>query len=828
MAQKNIEQAINDIDEQIVLKEGELSEKEIQEKQRRKNLKDSLNISIPNPKVLIQEHKEKLLKHYETNKDKFTNYALSGISAVAVLLILLILLIFFNRDDDLQTVEVEQHQIEEFKDFNFKRQAPQPLKESQVEELVKKANLLYSEGAKNEALKIYGRIATYNASLSYYNLGVARAKKGQFQEAIEAFDKAIQNHEHITPSAINAAVCSKELNDTASEKAYLDLAYQHLPNELDSPLYSYYYSLIQFYRGNYFETFSPLKHRSSNYFPEEQNMMESRVNLLFENYVGSASALERTIDNSDVGNLGLIYANMGELKQARDSIARALELRKFEDDNPDLMKLKYADSLIALKDGAVGETGRLLGNLWSKYKDKLNNSYAVLPSIQESVFDVQKAQRQFQKELQFSKPVNYQLLFYFAPYKIFDAKQSINMIRKGSANISVGDNDEATGYLIEGAKSSDVNKNIVLAVREILNRRLRIGNKILKEVELNNPKHAVLHYNLGLSYAQLGDFKNSHEHFKKSFHLNSRDYLSGVFAIMTGDLIGEDNEKLGEVLRENLTVEPESKDKSLYEAILHFHNNSYGGMQDWFNELDSTDKTDIFNLGFSYIITNILEKNGKNADENKKIARMIVSKLPNELLPHMLFLYSNYGNGDVKKFSKETISYFQSRSVPIYDFYYGARIAQEMWIKFALLTGSLQDLENRLKRHYMTEKNNREGVIQALAYTYFMNQKFEDAYQLYNKLIDDFGVKDSRTMFLAGTSAIASKHYANAVALFELARLSNRMNLETRYALGLLYLEAKNFEAGSVLFKKFDNELFYSDFFDFNVKIAENIPEVRQ
>ena len=260
-----------------------------------------------------------------------------------------------------------------------------------------------------------------------------------------------------------------------------------------------------------------------------------------------------------------------------------------------------------------------------------------MPSLQESLFDVQKAQQKFQKELQFSKHVNYQILFYFAPYKIFDAKQSINMIKKGSANISIGDNDEATGYLIDVAKTSDVNKNIVLAVREILNRRLRIGNKILKEVELNNPKHAVLHYDLGLSYAQLGDFIKAHEHFRRSFHLNSRDYLSGIFAILTGDLVGEDIDKLTEVLKENLALEPNNKEQTLYETLLAFQTNGFGAMQDWVTELDSKDKTDLFNLGFAYIITNILDKQLNNSDENKKISKMIASKLPNELLPHMLF-----------------------------------------------------------------------------------------------------------------------------------------------------------------------------------------------
>jgi len=68
---------------------------------------------------------------------------------------------------------------------------------SKLETMIKKANLLYEQGNKEDALKIYERIATFNEAISHYNIGVAKMKEHNFSEALESFKKAIQNREHI-------------------------------------------------------------------------------------------------------------------------------------------------------------------------------------------------------------------------------------------------------------------------------------------------------------------------------------------------------------------------------------------------------------------------------------------------------------------------------------------------------------------------------------------------------------------------------------------------------------------------------------------------------
>jgi tetratricopeptide (TPR) repeat protein len=241
--------------------------------------------------------------------------------------------------------------------------------------------------------------------------------------------------------------------------------------------------LIAYYKNYYFETFSPLKHRTSKFFDDEKNMIETRVNLLFENYGNSAIALEKSLTKQDTGALGFIYANMGELKVAKQYIEKAMEYEgNLEEDNIKQLRLKYAHSLIDLKLGNLKSSANEIKHISNIYDKKIDKSYQLELFLKESLFDVQQAQKFFQKEREFVQYRNYQFIFYFSPFKIFNAEKSINLIKKGSVNIALGDTETATEYLEGGAKSSDVNKNIILAIKAALNKRLRIANQILKDI----------------------------------------------------------------------------------------------------------------------------------------------------------------------------------------------------------------------------------------------------------------------------------------------------------------------------------------------------------
>ena len=121
-------------------------------------------------------------------------------------------------------------------------------------------------------------------------------------------------------------------------------------------------------------------------------------------------------------------------------------------------------------------------------------------------------------------------------------------------------------------------------------------------------------------------------------------------------------------------------------------------------------------------------------------------------------------------------------------------------------------LENKMD----TSVEESVDVIKSLALAYLYNQQFEKAYLLYNQLIDDYKIRDSRTLFLGAVASTGAEHHANALALLELAKIRNTKNFESRYALGLLYMEAKNNNGASIQFLNIGNG-FRSHFFDFEI-----------
>ena len=66
-------------------------------------------------------------------------------------------------------------------------------------------------------------------------------------------------------------------------------------------------------------------------------------------------------------------------------------------------------------------------------------------------------------------------------------------------------------------------------------------------------------------------------------------------------------------------------------------------------------------------------------------------------------------------------------------------------------------------------------------------------------------------------ASIGAEHYENAIALLELSKLKNPAFLETRYALGLLYMQIQNNPAAVIQLAKMGNTGFISRYFDFEI-----------
>ena len=192
---------------------------------------------------------------------------------VAFLLIAIIVFVLFFI---LKSPKTEVKQSMDFIETKLEQNNTIPIQASKLENMIAKANYLYSSGSKDEALFLYEKIALYSEAISVYNLGVAQLKDGTYELALQTFKKAIVNDEKRCVSAINAAVCSLHLKDEKKFRYYIDLAHAYLAKEKNSPQYSYYYALISYYNQNYLEALSALENPTSYEYPTTQKHLKAK------------------------------------------------------------------------------------------------------------------------------------------------------------------------------------------------------------------------------------------------------------------------------------------------------------------------------------------------------------------------------------------------------------------------------------------------------------------------------------------------------------------------------------------------------------------------
>ena len=112
-------------------------------------------------------------------------------------------------------------------------------------------------------------------------------------------------------------------------------------------------------------------------------------------------------------------------------------------------------------------------------------------------------------------------------------------------------------------------------------------------------------------------------------------------------------------------------------------------------------------------------------------------------------------------------------------------------------------------------------LTSALALASLYDGAFEEAYTLYNSLIDDLKIRDPHTLFLGAVASTAAGHSANAVALLELAKMKDKNNNESRYALGILYLEMQNNKGAVTQLSRINKNNFSSEYFNFYINLKK-------
>jgi len=724
---------------------------------------------------------------------------------VGVILIITIVLLLLRSDD-----ETPQNQNISHIEDRLDEKVVKSVEPTKIESMIAKANYLYSTGSKTEALGIYEKIAIYSEAISAYNLGVAQLKDEQYDTALLSFQKAIQNNEKRCVSAINAAVCSLHVGNKKSFRYYIDLAYAYLPRERKSPLYSYYYALINYYNQNYLEALSALKNKTTDEYLKTQNGLSAKISALFGNDYDAIEYLENNIErydeNPDDFSLGLLYARVGDLTLSKKYFHAAITK------NIEPAKAQLALGLINLKAGQTTEAAKDIDNVTDMFGEEVYKPYPIKVKLRDSLFDFEKAQKRYREKVVSSRFIEYQKIFYFSPYKIFNANKTISSIQKGNANIYINNVDAAKLYLRKSGSASNVNIGIVRGIKEALSFKIRKANKILQGLVKIQPKHSILHYNLALTYAQIGDMVKAHKHFLRSYNLDAKNYLSGVYAVMTSQLINKENPKLLEILKDSLSHEDITERIDLYNTLLFIAQDNFIATADW---LDNNYKDKPLYLALNILIA--LKQN--RADIAKISSNKLTALLPNDIVPHMMYIDSYFKDLKPKKYASKVMNYLKVQKFNYNDLYFGPYITRYLYIQQNLITGRLYFLRTRLKDVLENSTIEPEDLTAALALASLYDGAFEEAYTLYNSLIDDLKIRDPHTLFLGAVASTAAGHSANAVALLELAKMKDKNNNESRYALGILYLEMQNNKGAVTQLSRINKNNFSSEYFNFYIDL---------
>ena len=758
-------------------------------------------IIIEDSEAIEESHTSDDINSKSEHSNRKIIYILSGV----ILFIIIIGLILFILTDTKEKEEVLNFDNLEAKLDKKEQKIIEP---SKLENMIAKANYLYINGSKEKALSLFETIAQYSEAISEYNLGVAQLKNKQYELALKTFSKAIHNDEKRCVSAINAAVCAIHLDDKESFKYYIDLAYAYLPYEVDSPLYSYYYTLISYYNQDYLSAMNSLKNTTSQEYLAVQKNLTAKINALYGNDYKAIDAMEKNIGDLDDFSLGLLYARVGDFPLA----IRYLDEAILKNIQP--LKAQLALGLINIKLGHLELAAAQINSMTEMYPDTVYKQYPIKVKLKDSLFNPESAQLHYRQEIIDSKSSIYQKIFVFSPYKIFNANQTISYIRKGNANIYIDSIKSAQVYLKTSSSESSVNAGITRAIKKALDLKIRAANEDFLKLVSIQPKHSILHYNLALTYAQMGALKKANKHFLRSYHLDAKNYLSGIYALYTSQLTHKEYKKLRSLLYESLNNEKESEEIELYKTLLHIADNDYISAIDW---LDNS-----YNKRPLYLVLNAIISLKLNKLAYAKLATEQLSVLlPNEILPHLLFIDAHFSNLATKPYAKAVLNYLKKQKFTFNDLYYGPYITKYLYIQQNLIIGKLYYLRNQLQNALETSTQGTFEIENALALASLYDKHFEESYTLYNHLIDELKVRDAYTLFLGAVASTAAGHHENAIALLELSKLKNNSFYESRYALALLYLEVKNNEGATIQLKNIKSDGFKSNFFDFIIDTNE-------
>lgn len=752
-----------------------------------------------------QETKEETPKESEGAKSKFklTKKLLMLIGASILIFILLItaLIAAFSGSDEpeSQVIKLEEPKLITPPTITQKFQS------SKIDSMLIKANKLYESGNKAEALKIYENIAVYNESLSNYNLGVSKMNQGLFKDAINSFKDAIANNENIAVSAINLAVCALEINDERLFEYYIDLANAFINRDSDVNLYEFYNALVNYYRGYYIEALHALDLSNSKYYTSQKEYLRSKI-LSYLHEDQEAIQAIKAVEDYDISlPLGLLHARLGEYKEAKKYLNKALV------DEKNAPSTYLAISLIDLKTGEFGSAAKTLKMLNDFNSTFVRDTYPIKTILNPELFDINLAQNNYDLTKFFDQNSLYQILFYFTPYKAFNPKQTIEYIRKGGLSLFVDESSIADEYLETSGIVSKANVMLSQAIFKALNNKLREANSDFLEITKLYPNHSIVQFNLALTFAQLGDFAQAYKHFVTSYHLDPSNYIAGAYAIMAAKMIGRDAKRLTKEVMDTMDTDTNLDQDNIYKAMIQLTQGNQGALNDW---LDKNYNETVLNIVFNIICAYITDRNDIVILATDKLNQ----KLPNDVLTNIIYSVTRFDVKNIKNYAKDIQVKFLTTKLDKGTLYGGATIIKTEYIKLLQIAGLLNIERESIIKDLKISSDNTKDILHTLAYLSLFTGHYEEAYTIYNELVNTEKEEDANTLFLASVASIGANHPDSAIAYLELAKLTNPTYSEARLALGFLYQEVGNIDAAITQYSGLGDSKYQSQFFTFRLE----------
>lgn len=722
----------------------------------------------------------------------------SGLFCI-ILLIILAIMAFTSKDEEPEPIlPIQANPI-------IPPTITQKFQSSKIDSMLIKANKLYESGNKIEALKLYENIAVYNESLSKYNLGVSKMNQGLYKEAIETFKEAIANNENITVSAINIAVCALEIKDEELFKYYIDLANAFINRDSDVNLYEFYNALVNYYRGFYIEALHTLDLSDSKYYTSQKEYLKSKI-LSYLHEDKEAIKAIKAVEDYDINlPLGLLHARLGEYKEAKQYLNKALV------DEKNAPSTYLAISLIDIKTGEFASAATTLKMLNDYNSTFIKDTYPIKAILNPELFNINLAQQNYDMNIFFDQNSLYQILFYFTPYKAFDPKQTIEYIRKGGLSLFVDENSVANEYLQTSGIVSKANVMLSNAILKALNNQLREANSDFLEIIKLYPNHSILQFNLALTFAQLGDFAQAYKHFVTSYHLDTSNYIAGAYAIMTAKMIGKDAKRLTNEILDSMGLDSNLDQDNIYKAMIQLTQSNESALNSWLDKNKNDTVLDtVFNIITAYI-TNRSEVIIPATD-------ILNQKLPNDVLVNIIYSATRFDSQNIKNYAKDIQTKFLTTKLDKGALYGGATIIRTQYIKLLQIAGLLHKERENIVSDLKVSTQNTKDILYTLAYLDLFTGHYEEAYTIYNELINNENIDDANTLFLASVASIGANHPDSAIGYLELSKLTNPTYAESRLALGLLYQEVGNIDAAITQYDGLGNSGYKSKFFTFKLE----------